>query len=65
MAATADWLATAKQNADLSRAVSELAARLANGTTRGSHDAEQLWAIVRQARNLGPAKPLLLPGETA
>jgi hypothetical protein len=48
-----DWLATAKAQADLSRDVAALAARIGADATRGTADIEELWRLVRLARTLG------------
>ena len=51
--ANTDWLATAKAQADLSRDVAALAARIGVDCTRGAADIEELWRLVRLARTLG------------
>jgi hypothetical protein len=48
----ANWLATAKAQADLSRDVAALAGRIGRDCTRGAADIEELWRLVRLARTL-------------
>jgi hypothetical protein len=48
-----DWLTAAKAQADLSRDVAALAARIGVDCTRGAADIEELWRLVRLARTLG------------
>jgi hypothetical protein len=48
-----NWLAAAKAQADLSRDVAALAARIGCDCTRGAADIEELWRLVRLARTLG------------
>jgi hypothetical protein len=51
--ANRNWLANAKRQADLSRDVAALAARLGSGCTRGVDDVSELWRLIRLARELG------------
>ena len=48
-----DWLTAAKAQADLSRDVADLAARIGADCTRGAADIEELWRLVRLARTIG------------
>jgi hypothetical protein len=49
----ANWLAAARKQARLSDDVAALADRIARNKTRGTADMEELWRLVRIARELG------------
>jgi len=48
-----NWLAAARKQARLSEDVAALADRIARNKTRGIADMEELWRLVRIARELG------------
>ena len=49
----ANWLAAARKQARLSDDVAALADRIARNQTRGTADMQELWRLVRIARELG------------
>ena len=49
----ANWLATARKQVRLSDDVAALADRIARNQTRGPADMQELWRLVRIARDLG------------